>query len=166
MAQESFNLRALERSVFRSVDELVDDCYSLRHRESLELLLKVAFDTKIDMGLNAVRIELVHQNYLRITGIYPITLKKGNHTRVLEANVVIEGLYDFSPRNWAFRFDVLHMRAEAVGESPDCGEMAVGEVLARWRRLPALGTFRYRRGVFFFALHSLKMDPTQQASPA
>ena len=154
MGPEKFNLRQLERKVFRSVDELVDDCFPLKHRESMETLVASAFGADREIGLRDVSIELVTQNYARLTGFHRYEDYERGKRVVRDAKVVIEALWDFSPRTWAFRLDVVHMRAEGT-ESPENGEVIVSELLGLWNRLPAHPRFRYKPGVFFVSLNPL-----------
>jgi len=152
MNPDKFNLRALERLVFRSVDELVDDCYPLKHREGVEQLVAAAFGAEREFGLRDIAIDLVHQNFARLNGVYRFEeVGPGGKRTIREIPVVVEGLYDFSPRNWAFRFDLVHMRAETAGRD-ELADAIVHELLARWRRLPSTGRFRYRSGVFYLSL--------------
>jgi hypothetical protein len=154
MVPEKFNLRALERHVMRSVDELVDDCFPLKHRESLEGIVSAAFGTHSEIGLCGIAIELVTQNYARLTGTYRVESFERGKRVVRDAKVVAEALWDFSPRTWAFRLDIVHMRAETEGSGGN-GETIVSELLAQWKRLPSHARFRYRPGVFFLALNPL-----------
>lgn len=154
MGPDRFNLRALERLVFRSVDELVDDCFPLRHKESLERLVAREFEGQRDFGLKQVEVELFHQNFARIVGLYRFEDIDRRGRRIsYDAKVVLEGLYVFSPRNWSFRLDVVHMHAELEDRDDDGG--LVEELLGRWKHFPLQGRFKYRKGVFYLALTPL-----------
>ncbi len=165
MGPDRFNLRALERFVFRSVDELVDDCFPLRHRESLERLVAREFEAQREFGLRDLEVELFHQNFARIVGLYRFEDVDRRGRRIsFDAKVVIEGLYVFSPRNWSFRLDVVHMHAELEDRDDDGGVVEV--LLAGWKALPQQVRFRYRKGVFFLALTPLAelMEPNARAA--
>lgn len=154
MGPDRFNLRALERLVFRSVDELVDDCFPLRHKEAVERLVAREFENQREFGLDDVEVELFHQNFARVVGRYGFESLDRRGRRVSrEAKVVIEGLFVFSPRNWSFRLDVVHMHAEMEGLADD--SPIIEELLGRWKEFPRHGRFKYLKGVFFLALHPL-----------
>lgn len=154
MGPDRFNLRALERHVFRSVDELVDDCFPLRHKDVLERLVAREFENQREFGLADVEVEVFHQNFARLVGTceFEDVDRRGRRTTA-EARVVIEGLFVFSPRNWSFRLDVVHMHAELAGRNDDTA--VVEELLDRWKHFPLQGRFKYRKGVFFLALTPL-----------
>lgn len=163
MGPDRFNLRALERHVFRSVDELVDDCFPLRHKDSLERLVAREFEIQREFGLKDVEVEVFHQNFARLVGIYRFEdMDRRGRRIVRDARVVIEGLFVFSPRNWSFRLDVIHMHAEIEGIGDDTP--VIEELLGRWSHVPFQGRFKYRKGVFFLTLPPLSDVPETAAS--
>ena len=129
----------------------MDDCFPLRHKESLERLVAKEFEAQREFGLREIEVELFHQNFARIVGKYRFEdIDRRGRRITFDSKVVIECLYVFSPRNWSFRLDVVHMHAEIEGRNDDAG--IVEELLGRWKRFPAQGVFRYRKGVFMLAL--------------
>ncbi|MBM3267747.1 MAG: hypothetical protein FJZ01_08880 [Candidatus Sericytochromatia bacterium] len=137
--------------MYRSVSELVDDCFPILHREPLERVVSERFARTPEVRLGNLKIELVHNNYARLSGTYTMEVVESRNQRVMrDIPVVAEALWDFSPRTWGFRLDIVHMHAET--DDPAFGDRVVAEVLAAWQHLPALGRFRYRRGVFYATL--------------
>lgn len=152
MSPDRFRLGALERHVLRVVDDVVDGSYPIRYRQDIEAAVAAVLKADPAFSVKEIAVELVHPNFIRVAG---------NLKGELEREIVIEGLYDYSPRNHGFRLDVIHMRTSAGDLTENDGLLA--RILASWKAMSAAGPIRYRGGVFYF---SIPPSGARQPAPA